>query len=380
MRRRLRAVAPSPLRIAAVSIGLLASVPLVFVIVESIAVGWDEAYRLLVRPRVGELLSNTVRLVVAGVAASTVIGVAAAWLVERTDLPGRSVWRAILVAPLAVPAFVNSFAWVSLTPGSRASAAPCSSRRCPTTRWCCCRSPRRCAGSTRRSRRPPGRSGSVRCARSCGWSCRSCGRRSPAVRCWWRCTCWPSSARCRCCASRPSPPRSTTSTARRSTAPPPTCWPASWSRCAAWCCCSNISPGGTPEWRGSAPASPAPPPHPPGMVAAPRLLACGVARRAGPRRARREPGLLAAQGLVDDVPGRSTALDQSRLDRTRRARRGRRGRPRPPGRLAGGAPARAAQHAHRAGDLRRPLAARDRGRPGAGDRGDPLAPALYQTP
>ena len=36
-------------------------------------------------------------------------------MVERTDLPGRRVWNVLLVAPLAVPAFVNSFGWVSLT-------------------------------------------------------------------------------------------------------------------------------------------------------------------------------------------------------------------------------------------------------------------------
>ena len=42
------------------------------------------------------------------------LGVALAFLVERTDLPGRRVWHGLLVAPLAVPAFVNGYAWVSL--------------------------------------------------------------------------------------------------------------------------------------------------------------------------------------------------------------------------------------------------------------------------
>ena len=39
-----------------------------------------------------------------------------AWLVERTDLPGRALWRPLFVAPLAVPAFVNSYAWVGVIP------------------------------------------------------------------------------------------------------------------------------------------------------------------------------------------------------------------------------------------------------------------------
>ncbi len=94
---------------------LLALVPLAFVAASTVGTGWDEARRLLLRPRVGELLANTVRLVLGAVAASAVIGTAAAWLVERTDLPGRRIWTALLVAPLAVPAFVNSYGWVSLT-------------------------------------------------------------------------------------------------------------------------------------------------------------------------------------------------------------------------------------------------------------------------
>jgi iron(III) transport system permease protein len=48
---------------------------------------------------------------------TTVLGVGAAWLVERTALPWVGFWRVALVAPLAVPAFVNSFAWAALVPG-----------------------------------------------------------------------------------------------------------------------------------------------------------------------------------------------------------------------------------------------------------------------
>jgi iron(III) transport system permease protein len=44
-----------------------------------------------------------------------VIGTACAWLVERTRLPFRRIWHVLLCAPLAVPAFVNSYGWISLT-------------------------------------------------------------------------------------------------------------------------------------------------------------------------------------------------------------------------------------------------------------------------
>ena len=55
------------------------------------------------------------RLLVGGVALSVVIGVACAWLVVRTDLPGGNLWHGVLAAPLAVPAFVNGYGWVSTT-------------------------------------------------------------------------------------------------------------------------------------------------------------------------------------------------------------------------------------------------------------------------
>ncbi len=86
-----------------------------FVAVYTWLIGLDEARELLIRPRVGTLVINTTKLVVTGVAVSIVLGTACAWLVERTDLPMRRLWHGLLTAPLAVPAFVNSYGWISLT-------------------------------------------------------------------------------------------------------------------------------------------------------------------------------------------------------------------------------------------------------------------------
>jgi iron(III) transport system permease protein len=44
-----------------------------------------------------------------------VIGTAAAWFVERTNLPGRRVWAVLVVVPFAIPDFVVSFGWASLS-------------------------------------------------------------------------------------------------------------------------------------------------------------------------------------------------------------------------------------------------------------------------
>lgn len=102
---------------AAVLVSLLALLPLGFVIWMAVQAGWDTVYTLVFRPRVGELLVNTVLLVAVTVPVCVALAVALAWLTERSDLPGARTWSWLAVAPLAVPAFVHSYAWISLVPG-----------------------------------------------------------------------------------------------------------------------------------------------------------------------------------------------------------------------------------------------------------------------
>lgn len=82
----------------------------------AVQIGWEQSIALIVRPRVGELLGNTVLLVMLAVPLSAVLGIGGAWLVERTSLAGAGIWGAVLAMPLAIPAFVNSYAWVSVIP------------------------------------------------------------------------------------------------------------------------------------------------------------------------------------------------------------------------------------------------------------------------
>jgi len=95
---------------------LLTLIPLGFVVVSSVDLGPNGLWALLDRPRTATLLSNTTRLTAATMLTCAALGTAAAWLVERTDLPARRVFNVLFAAPLAVPAFVNSFGWLSLTP------------------------------------------------------------------------------------------------------------------------------------------------------------------------------------------------------------------------------------------------------------------------
>lgn len=100
----------------AVVVALLALLPLGFVIWATIATGPETAYKLIARPRVGALLGNTVLLVLITVPICAVLALALAYLTERTDLPGRRLWAWLCITPLAVPAFVHSYAWIGLWP------------------------------------------------------------------------------------------------------------------------------------------------------------------------------------------------------------------------------------------------------------------------
>ncbi|TGS10004.1 iron ABC transporter permease, partial [Mesorhizobium sp. M4B.F.Ca.ET.190.01.1.1] len=96
---------------AAVLVSLLALVPLAFIIWIAVQTGWETVSALIFRPRVGELLVNTGLLVLLTVPIAIVLSVSLAWLTERTDLPGARLWAWLCVAPLAIPAFVHSYAW-----------------------------------------------------------------------------------------------------------------------------------------------------------------------------------------------------------------------------------------------------------------------------
>ena len=90
--------------------------PLGFVVWIAWQTGWDVAAPLVFRPRVAELLVNTALLELCTLPASAVLALALAWLTERSDLPGARSWSWLCVAPLAVPAFVHSYAWVTVVP------------------------------------------------------------------------------------------------------------------------------------------------------------------------------------------------------------------------------------------------------------------------
>ncbi len=95
---------------------VLVLLPILATLAAAFEGGWVTVRTLLLRPLVAHLLGNTLTLMAAAMLAAGLLGLASAWLVERTDLPGRRVWAVLAAAPLAVPPFVAGYAWVSIAP------------------------------------------------------------------------------------------------------------------------------------------------------------------------------------------------------------------------------------------------------------------------
>lgn len=96
---------PLALMLAAAGVSLAAAVPLGYVLIRASAAA-PEVWARLWNGQFPGLLANTIALVIATTCCATALGVALAWIVERTDLPGRAVWRWVLSLPLAIPAYV----------------------------------------------------------------------------------------------------------------------------------------------------------------------------------------------------------------------------------------------------------------------------------
>ena len=112
-RRRL----PPVLTAAAVLVSVAVLVPLVFLVVQAVQVGWAQLHQLLFRSLTATLIWNTVSLVVVVTALCAVVGTLAAWFVERTDVPCRRLLAILVVIPLGIPDFVVSFGWRAVFPG-----------------------------------------------------------------------------------------------------------------------------------------------------------------------------------------------------------------------------------------------------------------------
>ncbi|CAA9520999.1 MAG: Ferric iron ABC transporter, permease protein [uncultured Solirubrobacteraceae bacterium] len=103
---------PVALAAAGVLVAALAALPLAYLLVRAVgaeARAWD----VVLRAETVALIGRTALLVGLVTAAAAVLGVGLAWLVVRSDLPGRGVLAVAAALPLVIPSYVVALAFIA---------------------------------------------------------------------------------------------------------------------------------------------------------------------------------------------------------------------------------------------------------------------------
>jgi iron(III) transport system permease protein len=112
-----RGMRASPVLVgAALVTAVVTTLPLVYLVIQATSEGLAEVIDELWHRRTLDLTIRSLGLATVVTAASLVAGITAAFLVTRTDLPGRRMWRVALALPLSLPSYVAAFAWISWQP------------------------------------------------------------------------------------------------------------------------------------------------------------------------------------------------------------------------------------------------------------------------
>ena len=101
--------APRGLVATGLAVAALFAVPLGYLVWRNVSLG-TEALSALRDEDAGALLARTLILATVVAVAATVLGSLLAWLLVRTDLPGRRAWRVLVPLPLVLPSFVGALA------------------------------------------------------------------------------------------------------------------------------------------------------------------------------------------------------------------------------------------------------------------------------
>ncbi|MBN8581268.1 MAG: iron ABC transporter permease [Anaerolineae bacterium] len=101
------------LALAAGLVALFVAIPLIYIFIRALSAE-PEAWQRLFQERIWKLFGNTLALVIAVTSGALVTGVTMAFLTERTDLPGKKIFRWMLAMPLAIPAYIGGIVHLAL--------------------------------------------------------------------------------------------------------------------------------------------------------------------------------------------------------------------------------------------------------------------------
>ena len=110
--RRFRPRPPKPLALVSLMVAAAFAGPLVYLVVRTAQEGGDALDVIRSDTALGPL-TRTLLLAGTTAAACATLGTALAWLVMRTDLPLRRLWRVLVALPLVIPSFVGALALIA---------------------------------------------------------------------------------------------------------------------------------------------------------------------------------------------------------------------------------------------------------------------------
>ncbi|HUO86957.1 MAG TPA: ABC transporter permease subunit, partial [Thermoanaerobaculia bacterium] len=102
------------LALPALAVAAAVNLPLVYLAVRAGENGWQRYWQAISAPGTGLLVIRTLALAAGAVALAVCLAVPLAWLVVRTDLPGRRLWGVTAALPLVFPSYVSAFALVAV--------------------------------------------------------------------------------------------------------------------------------------------------------------------------------------------------------------------------------------------------------------------------
>ena len=104
-------------KVLTIAVVPLVSVPLVYLVFRVAEVESGAVLTEVLSPRTGQLLLNTVVLVVAVTVTALTVGILQSYAVMRTTIPLRRTLTIFATVPLAVPSYVAAYGWLGVVPG-----------------------------------------------------------------------------------------------------------------------------------------------------------------------------------------------------------------------------------------------------------------------
>lgn len=105
--------APRGLVVASAVVVGLVLLPLAYLLLRAAAAP-PSAWQQLFQPRTLAIMVNSALLTLAVTASSIALALPLAWLLVRSDLPGRRVWTVLMILPLVVPSYVGAFSLLAM--------------------------------------------------------------------------------------------------------------------------------------------------------------------------------------------------------------------------------------------------------------------------